>query len=203
MFYAITRDGHPGPVSGVFIDTRGIQHPASVLRLWSEAELATIGVYPIIETSVPEGHRSTGSALHWDAEAKTVTRVHATEPVPAGDLAAIKRSLKSDIDAQAETERARYITPGSGQAMTYQAKAAEAIRYHEASGAGEYPLLSAEIGVTGATLGDVAATVIAMHNQWLLMGAQIERARLSAKAAIEAAEDEATARTVQPDWPAP
>lgn len=57
--------------------------------------------------------------------------------------------------------------------------------------------------MTGATLGDVAAVVLAMHGQWKLIGAQIERARLTAKAAIDAAEDEATARAVVPDWPAP
>ena len=118
-------------------------------------------------------------------------------------LADLKATLKAKVDRQAEAERGRYITPGAGQAMTYQAKAAEAQRFVEAKGDGDYPLLTAEVGVTGASLDDVAAVVLGMYGQWQLIGAQIERARLTAKAAIVAAEDEAAARAVIPDWPAP
>ncbi|MBS7699152.1 MULTISPECIES: hypothetical protein [unclassified Chelatococcus] len=155
---------------GSFIGADGMQHPASVLDLWSDQDLETIGV------------------------ARVVT-------LPT--LAQIKASLKASVDRRAEIERGRYITPGAGQAMTYQAKAAEAQHYTETDGAGDYPLLTAEVGVTGATIADVAAVVLGMHGQWQLIGAQIERARLSAKAVIDAAEDEAAARAVVPDWPAP
>lgn len=122
--------------------------------------------------------------------------------LPPVDLDALKLVLKAAVDAAAEVERHRYITSGSGQAMTYQAKAAEAMRYADTEGAGEYPFLSMEVGITGATLADVAAVVLNMHNQWQAIGGQIEQARLSAKAQIDAALDEATARAVLPIWPA-
>lgn len=122
--------------------------------------------------------------------------------LPPVDLDALKIALKAAVDATAEVERCRYITSGSGQAMTYQAKAAEALRYAETDGAGEYPFLSVEVGITGATLADVAAVVLNMHNQWQTIGGQIEQARLSAKAQIDAASDEATAAAVVPLWPA-
>ncbi|MFT0892231.1 hypothetical protein [Pseudochelatococcus sp. G4_1912] len=121
--------------------------------------------------------------------------------LPPVDLDALKVALKAAVDAAAEVERHRYITSGSGQAMTYQAKAAEAQRYAETDGAGEYPFLSMEVGITGATLADVAAVVLIMHNQWQAIGGQVEQARLFAKAQIDAASDEATARAVVPVWP--
>ncbi|MGI6245181.1 MAG: hypothetical protein ACOYJQ_05375 [Pseudochelatococcus sp.] len=203
MTHAIIRDGapvelHPGKP---FADSAGVQHPAGVLRLWSAAELAAIGVCPIVETPVPAGHRATGSALHRDAQTGAVTRVYETEPLPPADLAALKAALKAGIDAQAEAGRQRYITPGAGQALTYQAKAAEAARHIESGGAGDYPLLAAEIGITGATLAEVADVVHAAYQQWLAIGAQIEAARLAAKAAVEAASDETSARAVTAAWP--
>lgn len=137
----------------------------------------------------------------WTAE--ELASVGVTAVVPVVSLADLKASLKAMVDRQAEVERGRYITPGAGQAMTYQAKAAEAQRFVETEGAGDYPLLTAEVGVTGATLDDVATVVLAMHSQWQLVGAGIERARLTAKAAIDAAEDEAAARAVVPGWPSP
>ncbi|MGV6871745.1 hypothetical protein ACUSIJ_03510 [Pseudochelatococcus sp. B33] len=198
MAYAIMRDGEPVELFGAFTDAAGVQHPASVLRLWPAERLAAIGVHAIAETTVPAGHRATGWSLAWDGE--TVTRIYTSEPI---DLAALKSALKAQIDAAAEAERTRYITPGAGQAMTYQAKAAEALRYAESAGAGAYPLLSAEVGITGATLADVAAVVSGAHAQWLAIGSRIEAARLAAKAAVEAAGNEAAARAVAPDWPQP
>lgn len=119
------------------------------------------------------------------------------------DLGDLKFALKMAVDAAAEFERHKYITPGSGQAMTYQAKAAEAQRYADTDGAGEYPFLSQEVGITGYTLTDVAAVVLAMHTQWLTVGSEIEKVRLSAKVLIDAAADEVSAKAVIPVWPEP
>lgn len=174
MGFAYTLDGAHLP-RGAFTDAAGIRHPAAALDLWSDAELAAIGV--------------------------TRTPLPPPVPPPPVPLAEVKRDLKAAIDAAAEIERARYITPGAGQAMTYTAKAAEAARYIERGGIGDYPLLSAELGVTGETLQQVAQVVINMHSQWQSIGAAIERARLSAKAAVDAAADEAQARAVAPEWP--
>lgn len=106
------------------------------------------------------------------------------------DLEAVKALLKGSIDAQAEVERLRYITPGAGQAMTYAQKAEEARLCLAANDpdAEEYPLLAAEIGITANTLLGVAQIVAAANAQWLQIGAAIEAARLATKKAISEAE---------------
>lgn len=122
------------------------------------------------------------------------------------DLSALKATLCTQIDAAAEVERARYITPGAGQAMTYQTKAAEALALASdpALDPAVYPLLSAEIGITAPDLAGVGAVVRAAYAAWQVIGAGIERARLAGKAAVLAAEDEATARAAAAvEWPAP
>ncbi|EPE99546.1 hypothetical protein [Rhizobium grahamii] len=129
-------------------------------------------------------------------------------PEPA--LPAIKAALKASIDAAAETERLKYITGGTGQAMTYQQKSDEARRYITAIGSSEtpinpadYPLLSAEVGITAPTLGEVVAVVNAAFLQWQMIGGAIEAIRLGTKAAIDAsgtvAEAEAAAGAAV--WP--
>lgn len=117
------------------------------------------------------------------------------DPFTEIPLAAFKISLCRQIDTAAEAERLKYITPGAGQAMTYQAKAEEARRYtlDPADPAG-FPLLSAEVGVTGATLAEVAQVVGDAYAAWLMIGAAIEAVRLAAKAAVNAAADHAGAQ---------
>lgn len=117
----------------------------------------------------------------------------------------VKDELRAKIDAAAEVERLKYITPGVGQAMTYQRKADEASRFLAASNpkADDFPLLSAEIGVTAETLHGVAEAVSSAFNQWLFIGGQIETVRLKAKAAVEAAETEEAAHAIARNiaWP--
>lgn len=108
----------------------------------------------------------------------------------------IKDRLKKKVDEQAETERLRYITPGAGQAMTYQQKMEEvrALTQDAEPDEANYPLLSAEVGITAPTLTEVATVVLAAFQQWQQVGALIEGTRLSAKAAIDATETEADAQ---------
>lgn len=129
------------------------------------------------------------------------------EPVPEPEpptLDQVKVSLKAAIDGAAEAERCKYITPGAGQAMTYMQKADEASRYLvTADPVGEnFPLLSAEVGITAPTIVEVAQIVHGAYSQWQLIGAAIEAVRLGAKATIDAAttaqEAEAAAAPV---WP--
>ncbi len=87
----------------------------------------------------------------------------------------------NEVDRRAEAERGRYITPGAGQAMTYEAKHREAL-------AGGGPLLQAEAQALGMSVDQVASTVIAAHEAWLTIGATIESARLRAKRDIRQAE---------------
>jgi hypothetical protein len=78
--HAIIRNNRPEQISGAFADNTGVQHSRDVLRLWTEAELAAIDVYPVTDEAVPDGHVVTGSSLHWDGQ--TVTRVFTSEPAP-------------------------------------------------------------------------------------------------------------------------
>lgn len=119
----------------------------------------------------------------------------------------LKADLKAVVDSAAETERLKYITPGHGQAMTYQQKVTEAQAYKAATNpqASDYPILSSEVGITAETIGGVADVVLAAFAQWQQIGAMIESIRLGAKRDIDAAEDEATARAIVEaiEWPQP
>ncbi|HWJ72419.1 MAG TPA: hypothetical protein VNX29_04555 [Kaistia sp.] len=120
-------------------------------------------------------------------------------------LDALKTSLRTAIDAEAERERLRYITAGAGQAMTYARKTEEAkAASADATPTAEaYPLLAASVGIDGADIAAVAAVVLAMDAQWSVIGAAIEMARLSAKKTVTEAADEATARSAAVvTWPA-
>lgn len=124
--------------------------------------------------------------------------IDAARMQPAATLEQIKSALKVGIDVAAEAERLKYITPGNGQAMTYQQKVAEAQAFKAATNpkASDYPILSSEVGITAETLAEVADIVLAAFAQWQQIGALIESIRLGAKRDIDAAEDEAAARAI-------
>lgn len=110
-------------------------------------------------------------------------------------LDALKDALKQSIDDAAETERLRHITPGHGQSMTYMQKSDEARRYLAAD-AGDYPLLSAEVGITAPDIGGVATVVLEAYSQWQQIGAIIEAVRLGSKAAVASSESQPAAKAV-------
>ncbi|SBW13574.1 hypothetical protein BR10RB9215_C10382 [Brucella sp. 10RB9215] len=114
------------------------------------------------------------------------------------EIGSLKNALKQQVDRAAETERLKYITPGAGQAMTYQQKVDEARAFKAASNpkASDYPILSSEVGITAETIGGVADIVLAAFARWQQIGAMIESVRLGAKRDIDAAEDEAAARAI-------
>jgi len=122
-------------------------------------------------------------------------------------IATVKSALKVAIDAEAETERLKYITPGNGQSMTYQQKVTEAQAFKAETNpkAADYPILSSEVGITAETLAEVADIVLAAFSRWKQIGAAIESIRLGAKRDIDAAEDETAARAVVDAivWPQP
>jgi hypothetical protein len=126
------------------------------------------------------------------------------EPQPP-TLPEVKISLKAIVDAIAEAERSKYITSGSGQAMTYMQKSNEASAFLAATNPvpSDYPLISAEIGITAPTLAEVAAIVNSAYVQWQQIGAAIEAVRLGTKVRIEAATavDEAQAAAASAIWP--
>lgn len=121
------------------------------------------------------------------------------------------------VDTDAERARAAWITAMPGQAMSYLHKAAEAERVLAVPEGGYitpalFPWCAAEVGLTAPATGDLPADIRAVAlvlstnaRGWAMVGAEIERIRLSAKEAIRAAPDAATAADVVAGlvWPAP
>ena len=107
--------------------------------------------------------------------------------VPA--IAMRAAALIAEVNEAAEALRGRFLTAGSGQAMTYLRKEDEARRFDPEADAADYPFLAAEAASTGATLVDTAALVLAQANAWATLGAAIEAYRRGLIVAIEAAQN--------------
>lgn len=130
------------------------------------------------------------------------------------DLGGVQTTLLGRLDDAAERRRLIYLTPGAGQALTYQQKFAEAMAYsvgQSPATAAAYPLLAVSIGIEAkadgsgpcATLADVAALVLTVAGQWTAVAAAIEAARLGGKAAVKSAStvDAAVAAYGAVTWP--
>lgn len=112
-------------------------------------------------------------------EAAVQAIIDAFDPLPpARDEARIA------IDEAAERARLRYITPGAGQAATYQIKEAQARQYLADGTVGI--LLRLEAQATGASVAEVSALIVATAEQWIGLAALIEARRMGAKAAVGA-----------------
>lgn len=170
---------------------------------------SVLEVREIEESAIPEHKRQlwrpvvyegSGDLTETIIEANQVRVVRSERP-----LATIKVELKALIDADAERRRLAYITPGAGMAVTYDEKHAQAravaLLGEEAANAlteeqraDQFPVLSASVGIEGATLWDCSALVIARYEAFADLAGVIERTRLTAKKAISDASDVAAAR---------
>jgi hypothetical protein len=135
--------------------------------------------------------------IDWGADAAPPTLTDAGVVVTRA-LADLKTEYNKRVDADAETVRQHYITPGDGMALTYQEKFAQAQAViamgrdaanalSEAERRAQFPTLAASVGVEAQTLADVADLVVSRYAQFAQISYSIERARLSGKAAIQAA----------------
>ncbi len=116
------------------------------------------------------------------------------------DLAALRVSLEIGVDADAERMRQRFLTPGSGQAMTYARKETEA-RAWTLDNSVATPFLSAEAPARGMTIATLAAEVIALSDAWVAIGSAIEGRRMGAKSALgQAATLGALINSAAIDW---
>lgn len=123
----------------------------------------------------------------------------APPPIPLADY---KATMKARVGAQAETTRLRYISPGSGKAMSYQQVSAEARTYVATGGAGVYLFLQARVDSGRyADLAAAAAGTITIEQQWATVGSAIDRIEDAAKLAIDAAATEdAVLAASQVEW---
>ena len=102
---------------------------------------------------------------------------------PTLDLDALRDASAVKVDAEAEVIRQGVLTPGAGQAMTYQRKEAEA-RAWLIDNDTTTPFLTAEASARGMTIADLAAEIIQLADAWVAIGAAIEGLRMGAKAAV-------------------
>lgn len=158
--------------------------------------VAATNVAPPNEFYTPTDPRS----ITFDGTTLLVTQTFAPR-----DLGIVKSMLSTRIDDAAEAVRQNTITSGSGQAMVYLQKQIEAqlCIKDQSPDPVNYPLLSATVGIEGATVTDVANLVAGLAAAWTTKAAQIERVRLTAKAAITAVNsvDEAVAAYAAVSWP--
>ncbi|WP_428558584.1 MAG: hypothetical protein ACP59X_12125 [Solidesulfovibrio sp. DCME] len=93
------------------------------------------------------------------------------------------------MDAEAERRRNAVLTPGAGQMAAYLAKEAqaEAFLQDEFPQEADYPDLYNEVGITADTATGVAQAVMRAAAAWRVYGRALERARLAAKKAVDAA----------------
>lgn len=134
------------------------------------------------------------------------------DPVPEPPtLDEVKADLMARIDRQAEAIREKYITPGSGQALTYDRKRREAAAsiVDPEPTAEKYPVLAASIGVEVQSTGDlkadfdaIAEIVLGLEQHWAIVAHHIEARRLGGKRTIEAAQtvEDAQAAFDAVDW---
>ena len=103
-----------------------------------------------------------------------------------------KNQKKFEVDIQAGKTRAKYITTSDGQAEVYLMKAAEAELYvlNGYPDVADYPFITAEAVATSQTVQQAADGIIVKRDQWKILGAAIEKERLSGKYNIDQASTE-------------
>jgi hypothetical protein len=147
---------------------------------------------------VDNGNRDYRNVLEWMEQGNTLQ-------VPYVELETTKALLHRRVDDDAEMVRLRYITPGSGMAMTYAEKRDQAAAVHAAGETAAnamtadqardaYPTLAASIGIEAPTLWACAQLVIAKAEAWADLSYGIERVRMLGKKAISDASDAAAAQ---------
>lgn len=175
-------------------------------------DLKAAGVHPVRDDGPPD---LTGKRLLFttvpqflDNPQDELALVYMTEDLTSEEAAAqldqARKEAILQIDTAAERAREQFMTPGAGQALTYQRKLEEARAYAN-DAPGPFPLLEASVGSDGADVAAVAATVLATADAWSVVAAQIEGQRLRAKRAVAAAETHAAivAELAALTWPSP
>lgn len=116
--------------------------------------------------------------------------IRSAEDIGAEALAAAKATARARLAATIIAARSALITVLPGQDMIYQAKEAEARAWiaDPAPDLANYPLLSAEIGLTAPDAHSLAQLWLNMASLWRETAAALEVTRLTIGAAINAAE---------------
>lgn len=99
------------------------------------------------------------------------------------------REAHNEVDRVAGDVRLEYITCTPGQQLCYIRKEQDARAFKQAGypeeDINDYPWLAAEANAVEDTGRELADTIIALSDQWTIIGAQIEAARRAGKVQIE------------------
>lgn len=115
------------------------------------------------------------------------------------DLTPLKEAALRRIDEEAGQVRLQFITDAPGQGMVYMRKEEEATRYMVDPNDGPFPHLISESASNGISMFEQAVEFLSMAHAWSEASAKIEKKRLSAKRAIEAATNPNQTK-VKVDW---
>lgn len=148
------------------------------------------GLTPV---DVPEGFLT--GALEWDRSTQTF--------VAPDYVQRTKDLLRAGASRIAEDVRNQFLTPGSGQAITYTRKEAEARAWSSGADPAGFPFLAAEAAATNTPLAELVAVVIAQADAWVAVGSAIEARRRGLLVAIDAATTRAQldAIDITAGWP--
>ena len=104
-------------------------------------------------------------------------------------LAQAKAAARAELAARIEAARTALITDLPGQSMIYMAKEAEARAFlaEPDPDLADYPMLSAEVGITAPDAQALAQIWLNMAVLWRSAAAGLEALRLTTAAVIEAA----------------
>jgi len=130
------------------------------------------------------------------------------DPIGAAELLADKQAVAMVmVESQAGAARARFITVAPGKSMVYDRKVKEAEAFAEIADpkSEDYPLLAAEAEARKIPLSDMAELVVSKQTEWAEVAGLIEALTVTAKAAIDAAGNEAQIRAAVAGiaWPKP
>lgn len=105
---------------------------------------------------------------------------------------AVKQNYLNKVLLAMSDIRAKFITALPGQDMIYLKKEGEAKSYlaSENPNLSDYPLISAEIGVTAPTAYEVAQIWVQLSYMWAVTASELEKVRLTCVNAINEASTE-------------
>lgn len=97
-----------------------------------------------------------------------------------------KETAKYYIDVAAGEARSKYISTGPRQEAIYMIKSLQARKFKDSGYVGTVPpLVNAEVQATGLPAQQVTDMIISTEDAWIVLAAEIERIRRSAKIAID------------------
>lgn len=174
--------GKPQPLPARWITPDGVT--IGLFDRLPRQVLASLGWVPVEFEALPSPctHRHSAHPVY---DADSATMVYRAEPV---DIDLLRQDACRAIDQAAAEAAGQDVTPG--MELRYMAKAQEARRIVQLGAKakpGKWPLLEAEAGALGESLLDRAKVVDQAHAAWERRMARIEAARVSGKAAVQAA----------------